>query len=64
VTNAELDELIDDLQAGKLTNEIPPHGTLGRQRQHIPAGKGFGVEAPEDVTTAPAWLPIKVEESK
>jgi len=64
VTNAELDQLIDDLQAGKLTGEIPPHGTLGRQRQHIPAGKGLGVVAPEAVTTAPAWLPIKTEEPK
>ncbi len=64
VTNAELDELIDDLQSGKLTSEIPPHGTLGRQRQHIPAGRGLGVQAPESVTTAPAWLPIKAEEPK
>lgn len=64
VTNAELDELIDDLQAGKLTQEIPPHGTLGRQRQHIPAGSGNGVEAPEAVTAAPAWLPMKTEEPK
>jgi len=62
VTNDELDALIDDLQAGKLTGEIPPHGTLSRQRQHIPAGKGCAVEAPEAVTTAPAWLPIKTEE--
>lgn len=64
VTNAELDQLIEDLQGGKLTGEIPPHGTLGRQRQRIPAGKGAGVEAPEDVTAAPAWVPIKTEEPK
>ena len=28
VTNADLDALLDDLQAGALDGEIPPHGTL------------------------------------
>ncbi len=63
VTNAELDALIDDLQAGRLEAEIPNHGTLGRNRQHIPAGKGAGVHAPEDVTDAPTWIPITAEEA-
>ena len=33
VTPENLDELIDDLRAGRLEDEIPPHGTLARVRQ-------------------------------
>lgn len=33
VTAADLDQLVDDLQAGALGDEIPPHGTLARVRQ-------------------------------
>lgn len=39
ITNAEVDSLIDDLRAGKRTDEVPPHGVLSRVRQHIPAGR-------------------------
>jgi NADH-quinone oxidoreductase subunit E len=35
VTPADLDRLIDDLADGKLDDEIPPHGTLARVRQHV-----------------------------
>ena len=55
VTPAELDTLIDDLQAGKLADEIPPHGTLARVRQHIPADRGVGAVTPEAVEGAPSW---------
>lgn len=58
VTPADFDQLINDLAAGKLANEIPPHGTLGRQRQQIPADKAVGAVHPDDVTAAPAWLTI------
>ncbi len=58
VTNAEFDQLVDDLRAGLLDNEIPPHGTLARNRQHIPADKAVGAVSPEDVTTAPAWIEV------
>jgi NADH-quinone oxidoreductase subunit E len=58
VTPADFDDLVDDLRAGKLTDEIPPHGTLGRNRQHIPADKAVGAEHPDDVTTGPAWIEI------
>lgn len=58
VTNADFDQLVDDLRAGKLVDEIPPHGTLGRNRQHIPADKSVGAVAPEDVTAGPAWIDI------
>jgi NADH-quinone oxidoreductase subunit E len=33
VTAEILDQLIDDLRAGRLADEIPPHGTLARVRQ-------------------------------
>jgi NADH-quinone oxidoreductase subunit E len=56
VTNADFDQLVDDLRAGRLDNEIPAHGTLGRNRQHIPADKAAGAVPPEDVTTGPVWI--------
>ena len=56
VTTAEFDQLIDDLRAGRLDNDIPPHGTLARNRQHIPADKAVGAVPPEDVTSGPAWI--------
>ncbi len=58
MTTAAFDQLIDDLAAGRLDGEIPPHGTLARVRQQIPADKAAGVVAP-DRSTAPAWLPAK-----
>jgi NADH-quinone oxidoreductase subunit E len=58
VTVDEFDGLVDDLRAGKLDAEIPPHGTLGRNRQHIPADKVVGAVAPEDENHAPAWVTI------
>ena len=36
VTNDDFDQLVDDLSAGRLTDEIPPHGTLARIRQRTP----------------------------
>ena len=56
VTPADVDSLIDDLRAGKLSDEIPAHGTLAKVRQHIPADRGVGVVAPEAATTAPSWF--------
>ena len=56
VTAENFDTLIDQLQAGELANEIPAHGTVATVRQHIPADKGVGAVAPEDVTEGPAWL--------
>jgi NADH-quinone oxidoreductase subunit E len=56
VTPAEFDHLIADLRDGKLDGEIPPHGTLGRNRQSIPADRAVGAVAPDDVTSGPVWL--------
>ena len=58
VTNAEFDQLVDDLAAGRLDDEIPPHGTLGRNRQVIPAGKAVGAVHPDHVDGPPPWVTI------
>jgi NADH-quinone oxidoreductase subunit E len=50
VTNAQFDELVDDLTAGKLGDEIPAHGTLARTRQRTTdAWANLGVEAQRKV---------------
>jgi NADH-quinone oxidoreductase subunit E len=52
VTNAYLDRLLDDLRAGRLDAEIPPHGTLARVRQKVSAerwaGTGIAAQAKVD----------------
>ncbi|WP_040491811.1 NADH-quinone oxidoreductase subunit NuoE family protein [Ilumatobacter nonamiensis] len=60
VTNDSFDQLVDDLRAGNLDGEIPPHGTLGRNRQHIPAEKFVGAPDPDDVSDGPVWIPVSV----
>jgi NADH-quinone oxidoreductase subunit E len=54
VTAADFDRLVADLRAGKRP-EIPPHGTLGRVRQHIPDDRRAGNVAPDD-NSAPVWV--------
>ena len=56
VTPEQLDQLIDDLRSGRLDSEIPPHGTVAKVRQHIPADRGVGAVAPDQVEGAPAWM--------
>jgi NADH-quinone oxidoreductase subunit E len=56
VTDEMFDQLIDDLRAGKLEAEIPPHGTLARVRQSIPSDRGVGAFPPDDVTAEPIWM--------
>jgi NADH-quinone oxidoreductase subunit E len=58
VTPADFDQLVDDLRSGKLDGEIPPHGTLGRNRQRIPVDKAVGAVHPDDVTGGPVWLEV------
>ena len=52
VTNADLDRLLDDLRAGRLDTEVPPHGTLARVRQKVTperwAGTGIAAQAKVD----------------
>jgi NADH-quinone oxidoreductase subunit E len=56
MTTESFDQLVDDLRAGRLDGEIPPHGTLARVRQIIPAEKSAGV-ASLDAPVVPAWMP-------
>jgi NADH-quinone oxidoreductase subunit E len=56
VTAENFDSLIDDLTAGKLSDEVPAHGTVATVRQRIPADRAVGAVAPESVTQGPAWL--------
>ena len=61
VTTDDLDALFDDLRSGRLDEEIPPHGTLARVRQHIPSDRGVGAVPPDSVTGPPAWIPPPAE---
>ena len=54
VTHDQVDELLDDLRAGKLAHEVPRHGTLSRVRQQLPDTRA-GV-APPDRNVEPVWL--------
>ena len=58
VTPATFDALVDDLANGRLDAEIPPHGTVARIRQRIPADRVVGPRSPDDVTTAPEWMAV------
>jgi NADH-quinone oxidoreductase subunit E len=42
VSHAGFDELVDELRAGKRTDEIPPHGTTTRVRQKTSAEQWSG----------------------
>jgi NADH-quinone oxidoreductase subunit E len=61
VSNADFDELIDDLRAGRQPIvdgelvDIPPHGTLAQVRQQIPSERVAGVALPT-VNVEPQWL--------
>jgi NADH-quinone oxidoreductase subunit E len=54
VTHDELDGVIDDLRNGR-RDDIPPHGTLAKVRQHIPVARRAGNIAPTD-RAVPVWL--------
>lgn len=55
ITHDQFDELVDDLAAGRKDDEIPPHGTLARIRQHIPADRAAGIADPAG-SPEPVWL--------
>ena len=54
----QFDQLIDDLAAGALDDEIPPHGITARIRQRIPAERAVGAVPPDQVHEAPVWLTL------
>ena len=55
ITHDEFDRMVDDLRNGRLDDEVPPHGTLARVRQTIPADRRAGAVAPDD-DREPGWL--------
>ncbi len=57
ISNDQFDEVIADLRAGGRTDEIPPHGTLARIRQHIPADRAAGNADPAGIPE-PIWLSV------
>jgi NADH-quinone oxidoreductase subunit E len=54
ITHGEFDALVDELRAGT-RDDIPPHGTLAKVRQHIPDERSAGAVAPTD-RAEPVWL--------
>jgi len=61
VTPEDFDELIDDLAAGRLVDEMPDHGVLARVFQTVPADRAVGAVPPGDVEGPPAWMPAEEE---
>jgi NADH-quinone oxidoreductase subunit E len=55
VTPEAADQLLDDLQAGRRATEVPKHGVLARERQHIPADRRAGNAVPGQCEE-PVWL--------
>jgi len=54
ISHDEFDQLVDELAAGT-RDDIPPHGTLARVRQHIPPERKAGSVDPTDDAT-PVWI--------
>jgi NADH-quinone oxidoreductase subunit E len=50
----DVDDLLDDLRAGKLAHEVPRHGTLSRVRQRLPENRAGN--APPDRNVEAPWL--------
>jgi NADH-quinone oxidoreductase subunit E len=55
VTNEQVDEVLDDLRAGRLPHEVPKHGTLARVRQQVAPARRARVARP-DQNVEPLWL--------
>lgn len=62
ITHEQFDEVVADLRAGRRTDEIPPHGTLARIRQHIPLDRAAGTADPAGVPE-PAWLSAHADDA-
>jgi NADH-quinone oxidoreductase subunit E len=48
VSNDDFDQLVDDLAAGRLADDVPPHGTLCRVRRRVGLTAGGPPDAPTD----------------
>ena len=58
VSGEGFDHLVDELAAGRLENDIPPHGTLCRVRRAV----GLVAGAPEDAAVEPVQEQTPAEE--
>jgi NADH-quinone oxidoreductase subunit E len=56
ITPEQVEQLIDDLRAGRLAEEIPPHGTLARVRQSVSVERAVGAVSPDAEVAQPSWL--------
>ena len=56
ITPEQVEQLIDDLRAGRLAEEIPPHGTLARVRQSVSVERAVGPVSPDAEVGQPSWL--------
>ncbi len=54
IQHGEFDKLVDDLVAGKKTEDIPLHGKLSRVRQEIPVDRAYGVVSVEEAAARTA----------
>ena len=59
VSIGDLDRLLDDLATGRRP-DVPPHGTLAKVRQSIPADRAAG-PSKVDGATEPEWLARNAE---
>lgn len=48
VSNDDFDRLVDDLAAGRLADDVPPHGTLNRVRRRVGLTAGGPPQTPKD----------------
>jgi NADH-quinone oxidoreductase subunit E len=60
VSGEGFDHLVDELAAGRLTDDIPPHGTLCRTRRAV----GLVAGAPADAVVEPVQEHTPVEEQR
>jgi NADH-quinone oxidoreductase E subunit len=58
VSNDGFDNLVDELAAGRLTDDIPPHGTLCRTRRAV----GLVAGGPDDAVVEPVQEHTPIEE--
>ena len=58
VTDEAFDRLVDELTAGRLDDEVPPHGTLCRTRRAV----GLVAGAPKDAVVEPVQEHTPVDE--
>ncbi|MBV9411296.1 MAG: NAD(P)H-dependent oxidoreductase subunit E [Acidimicrobiia bacterium] len=58
VSNDGFDNLVDELAAGRLSDDIPPHGTLCRTRRAV----GLAAGGPDDAVVEPVQEQTPVEE--